>query len=265
MSEDEEKLRLGGMALGNGLLVHGPTHWAAAVRDREGRIQTASGRKPRFRRLDGVPGLRGVARLGEAMAVIPLVKRALPAAQLPYEAPTVAAAAGAATLGAALLRSRGRKGSVAAEVGATAIGLVPALVALRSGELAQYHGAEHKAIGEYEQDTTDVTKEHDRCGSHLMAPLMLSNMAGVALLRTVVEKPTQLQGSAVALASMGVAVEVFGWAERHAETAAARALKVPGYELQRVLGTREPTEAQLEVGRAALNEVLRVEGADGDA
>ena len=64
---------------------------------------------------------------------------------------------------------------------------------------------------------------------------------------------------------MGVAVEVFGWAERHADTATARALKVPGYELQRVLGTREPTEAQLEVGRAALAEVLRAEGADGDA
>ena len=31
MSEDG-KLRLGGMALRNGLLVHGPTHWAAAVR-----------------------------------------------------------------------------------------------------------------------------------------------------------------------------------------------------------------------------------------
>ena len=27
-----EKLRLGGMALANGLLVHGPTHWAAAIR-----------------------------------------------------------------------------------------------------------------------------------------------------------------------------------------------------------------------------------------
>ena len=27
----EGKLRLGGMALRNGLLVHGPTHWAAAV------------------------------------------------------------------------------------------------------------------------------------------------------------------------------------------------------------------------------------------
>ena len=32
-----EKLRLGGMALRNGLLIHGPTHWAAAVRRPDGR------------------------------------------------------------------------------------------------------------------------------------------------------------------------------------------------------------------------------------
>ena len=39
----EDKLRLGGMALRNGLLVHGPTHWAAAVRTDDGEIQVASG------------------------------------------------------------------------------------------------------------------------------------------------------------------------------------------------------------------------------
>ena len=38
---DADKLRLGGMALRNGLLVHGPTHWAAAVRRRDGSIATA--------------------------------------------------------------------------------------------------------------------------------------------------------------------------------------------------------------------------------
>ena len=45
----EAKLRLGGMALANGLLVHGPTSWAAAVRRRDGGIAVASGRKPRLR------------------------------------------------------------------------------------------------------------------------------------------------------------------------------------------------------------------------
>jgi uncharacterized protein YqhQ len=74
-----------------------------------------------------------------------------------------------------------------------------------------------------------------------------------------VERPSQLAGAAVQLASIGVAVEVFAWSERHEDTALARALRRPGHELQRVLGTREPTEEQLEVGRAALAEILRVE------
>ena len=53
-----EKLRLGGMALRNGLLVHGPTHWAAAVRHDDGRSQVASGRKPSLggRAAERVPG-----------------------------------------------------------------------------------------------------------------------------------------------------------------------------------------------------------------
>ena len=37
------------MALRNGLLVHGPDHWAVALRSRDGRIQVESGRKPRVR------------------------------------------------------------------------------------------------------------------------------------------------------------------------------------------------------------------------
>ena len=85
-----EKLRLGGMALRNGLLVHGPTHWAVAIRDRSGTVRVASGRKPRTTAVDSVPGLRGLARMGEAMAVIPLAKAKLPAARLPFESLPVA-------------------------------------------------------------------------------------------------------------------------------------------------------------------------------
>ena len=50
----EGKLRLGGMALRNGLLVHGPTHWAAAVRDKQGehpgRLRPQAARAGRRRR-----------------------------------------------------------------------------------------------------------------------------------------------------------------------------------------------------------------------
>jgi uncharacterized protein YqhQ len=144
------------------------------------------------------------------------------------------------------------------------LSLLPSVVALRGGDLAAYHGVEHKAIAAYEQgagDARDAAKEHDRCGSHLMAPLLASNLAGAALLKATLEKPGPLAGAAVSLASVGLAVEVFAWTERHDGTAAARALRFPGYELQRVLGTREPTEEQLDVGRAALAEILRAEAA----
>ena len=77
-AREPAKLRLGGMALRNGLLVHGPTHWSAAVRRPDGTIGVASGRKPRLHGVEKLAGIRGVVRLGEAMIVIPLVKRALP-------------------------------------------------------------------------------------------------------------------------------------------------------------------------------------------
>ena len=107
----DEKLRLGGMALRNGLLVHGPTHWAAAVRDKDGKVQVASGRKPDFGSgaTEKLPGVRGITKLAEAFAVIPLVKRSLPAAQLPMQdVKTLGAIAGAAAAGRAL---RGRAGA----------------------------------------------------------------------------------------------------------------------------------------------------------
>jgi uncharacterized protein YqhQ len=66
--------------------------------------------------------------------------------------------------------------------------------------------------------------------------------------------------AAVGLGSIALAVEVFAWSERHSDTALARLLRRPGHEIQRLVGTREPTPDQLEVGQAALEEILRVEG-----
>jgi uncharacterized protein YqhQ len=243
MPTPKDKLRLGGMALRNGLLVHGPTHWAAAVR------------AP-----DGVPVVGGLARLAEGFAVIPLVRRRLPEARLAFESPSVLGVAAAAALAGKLLR--GSRGGAAGEVGAAFVSLAPALFALRDGELAAYHGVEHKAIAAYEagdEDAADAQKEHDRCGSHLVAPMLAANAAGAVLLKRTLERPGPLATGAVSLASAALALEVFAWSERHAGTPAARALKRPGYEIQRLLGTREPDERQLEVGRAALAEILRVE------
>jgi uncharacterized protein YqhQ len=261
------KLRLGGMALRNGLLVHGPTHWAAAVRAKDGSIKVASGRKPDFgaRASDKIPGVRGVTKLAEAFAVIPLVKRALPEARLPMQdVKTLGAMGSASLLGQALRRSRGR--TVASEAAVALLSMAPAMLALRGGDLASYHGVEHKSIAAYEQDSDDAagaSKEHDRCGSNLVAPMLLSTTAGGAAVRRA-----GIQGPAaeaiVGLGSIALAVEVFAWSERNSETALARALRRPGHEIQRLVGTREPSAEQLEVGQAALDEILRAEAASGE-
>ena len=211
---------------------------------------------------DDIPGLRGLVRLGEAFAVIPLVKKGLPEAKLAFENPSVLGLAAGASLAGALIKKRAP--GTGGEVASALIGLAPAMFALRGGELAQYHGVEHKAIAAYEApdettDAADTNKEHDRCGSHLVAPMLASNVAGTLLLRQAIERPGPLAGSAVALASTAAAVEVFAWCERNSETRTARAIRRPGFEIQRVIGTREPDERQLEVGRAALAEILRVE------
>ena len=106
----DEKLRLGGMALRNGLLVHGPTHWAAAVRRDDGTIAVGSGRKPRLRVADGVAGVRGVLRLAEAVVVLPLVKKGLPEARLPWQDAKVIGAIVAASAGGQLVRRVGAGG-----------------------------------------------------------------------------------------------------------------------------------------------------------
>jgi len=258
----EEKLRLGGMALANGLLVHGPTHWAAAVRTRDGAIAVGSGRKWRLTVTDRVPGLRGIVRLAEATSVTLLVKRRLPEARLPFQSPSVLAVGVAAGVAGSRLRRRERT-TVVGELAGVAVSMAPAVAALRGGELASYHGVEHKAIAAYEQgspDAADAAKEHGRCGSHLIAPMIACNLAGSALLRRLDRRAPSWGQAAVSFASIGVAVEVFAWCERHAGSLLARALRRPGHELQRVLGTREPDGRQLEVGRAALAEILRVEG-----
>jgi uncharacterized protein YqhQ len=262
MSEEPEKLRLGGMALRNGLLVHGPTHWAAAVRTPDGEVKVASGRKPRLapRRLERVPGLRGVAKLAEAMAVIPLVKRELPEAKLPMQDMRTVASMGAVTLTANAIRRPGAARTAGREAAVALLSVAPALLALRRGDLAAWHGVEHKSIAAYEQDgeAQEAAKEHDRCGSHLVAPLLSTTVAGTVAARRAGLRGPAVDG-AIALGSIAVAVEIFGWSERHAGTALARALRRPGYEIQRVVGTREPSDAQLEVGRAAIEEILRVE------
>jgi uncharacterized protein YqhQ len=260
-----EKLRLGGMALRNGLLIHGPTHWAAAVRAADGSVEVASEPKPELapKLAARMPGLRGPLKLAEALAVLPLVRRRMPAARLPFEDRRVIIAIGSTLIATAALRRR--FGSSALREGAVqAIGALPAMVALLDRDLAAYHGVEHKAIAAYEQGIEDpsvVPKEHDRCGSNLITPMMLFSAAGTVLLERLVDRPRPAARAAVGLAGASLAVEMFAWSDRHHGDPLAEAFHTPGREIQRLIATKEPSPAQLEVGRAALAEILRAEDA----
>jgi uncharacterized protein YqhQ len=260
-----KRLRLGGMALRNGLLVHGPTHWAAAVRRADGSIEVASERKPEL--VPGLvakaPGLRGPVKLAEAVLVLPLVRRRLRSARLPFEDRRVLGATAVTLVLSAILR-RNRPATAAREGVIQAIGVIPALVALSDRDLAAYHGAEHKAIAAHEQGIEDVAavpKEHDRCGSNLIVPMMMLSAVGTIVLERLVEKPSNATRTVVSLAGASLAVEAFAWSDRHHGEPLAEAFHKPGREIQRLWATKEPSPEQLEVSLAAMAEILRAEPA----
>jgi uncharacterized protein YqhQ len=191
----------------------------------------------------------------------------LRSARLPFEDVRVIAAMLVASSASRALRRR--KASATGELVQAALGLAPAIVALSDRNLAAYHGVEHKAIGAYEagsDDPASATKEHERCGSNLVAPMLVLSAAGQLLLERALEEPGPIARAAVGVASASLAAEMFAWSERNPGTAAARVFHKPGHEIQRLIATKEPTPEQLEVGVAALREILRVEQeADGES
>ena len=253
------KVRLGGMALSNGVLVHGPTAWACAIRTDAGEIKIASARKrvlaPRLQQ----PFLRGPIKLIESFAFLPELRRKLPEARLPFERPGVLAATLASAVTVQAVRRSDRLGDAARELLSGALSLAPALLALRGGELAAYHGAEHVSIGSYEHGVKRA-KEHERCGSHLIGPLLAASAVTNVL---AARAPDRLRGPARmagTVGALGVSVEVFAWMTKHPQHPLSKALARPGHELQHRIATAEPSAAQLEVAEAALAACLELEG-----
>jgi uncharacterized protein YqhQ len=256
MSDD--KIRLGGMALANGVLVHGPTSWAVAIRNDAGEIEVVSKRKRLQASKVQNPLLRGPARIAEALALLPQVKRALPAAKLPFQNRKTLAAMAGATFVMRGVRDNEKIRPAAQELISGLLSLAPAVLALRGGEIAEYHGAEHISIGRYEHGD-GATKEHERCGGHLIGPLLLTSSIGNVL---AAKTPERLRNPARAVAQVGAiaaATELFGWMTRHPKHPAAQVLSKPGHELQHRISTAEPTAAQLEVAEAALAACLALE------
>ncbi len=127
----------------------------------------------------------------------------------------------------------------------------------------QYHGAEHKVIHAYEhceeldpEHAARFKTMHPRCGTGFLLLVMVVAVFVFA----IVGKPalpylvlSRVIGIPVIV---GISYEIgIKWAGRHADSLIPRLLLWPGIQLQR-LTTREPTDAQLEVAAAALQEVM---------
>jgi uncharacterized protein YqhQ len=248
------------MALANGVLVHSARHWSCAVRTEAGELKVASGRKP-VRSVDVKNRLvRGPARVAEIFALLPEVRRQLPEARLPFQRPGVLGAMAGSILAIQAVRRTGFS-PLTQESLAALLALGPAAVALRGTALAEYHGAEHISIGTYEHGEPR-TREHERCGSHMIGPLLVTTAVGSAL---AARAPRHLRPAARAAAGIGsvaAAVEVFSWMVANDKHPVARALARPGHELQQRFVTAEPSAEQLEVANAALAECLRLESGD---
>ena len=254
----EEKIRLGGMALANGVLVHGPNAWACAVRTDDGQLKVVARRK----RFSGAkvesPLLRGPARLADALSIVPQIRRALPEARLPFQRRGVLATMLASAVAVRLVRTSPKLGPAAQELMSGLLSVAPAALALRGADVAAYHGAEHISIGTYEHGER-APREHERCGSHLLGPLLATTAIGNTLAARAPDHMRTAARLSAQFAAVAASTEIFGWMVRNPDKPLARALAKPGHELQHRVATAEPTPQQIEVAEAALAACLELE------
>ena len=104
-------------------------------------------------------------------------------------------------------------------------------------------------------------KEHERCGSNLVGPLLFTTIAANLLLRGKSGRMSPAAQAVAGAVSLGAALEALRWATRHGDSLAARVIMSPGRLIQKTLTTSEPTPAQLEVAERAMKELLRLEAA----
>lgn len=258
-------MQLGGMALRDGVLLQSDGYWAAAVRQGDGDIKVVSGAKVRLparETLRRVPVVRGVLRLGEALAILPEVRRKTGGPVLPQEDPRLLAATAASAAATLALRSSRRGSPVLRELAVAGVSLAPVLFALRDSRLSRYHGAEHKSVAAYESGGQAALedKEHARCGSNLVVPMLATSFATNLVLHAAGKERKPAATFVAGLVSIGTAMELFSWMSRHQDHPVARTLGRPGIEMQRLFTTSEPTDEQLDVADRALQELLRLEG-----
>ena len=201
-TEEKERLRLGGMALRNGLLIHGPTHWAAAVRGPDGAIAGRLGAQaragPEAGRAPARPARSAETRRGAGGAAAGAAPPAGGAAAL--RGPRGSWRRSAATLVATTaLRKRFGRPRPCARGSCRRSAPRPAWSRCSTATWPPTTGSSTRRSPPTSRGSTTrpaVPKEHDRCGSNLIAPMMVLSVAGTVLLERLVEQPGPLARAA---------------------------------------------------------------------
>ena len=128
-----------------------------------------------------------------------------------------------------------------------------------------YHGAEHKCINAREagepleaSHAVAYSTSHPRCGTSFLLVVMVLSILIFALLGRPPMYLRILSRIVLVPVIAGVAYEFLKFTAAHYSNMLVRWMAAPGLKLQR-LTTREPDESQLEVGMAALCEVMRLD------
>src|SRR5262249_12066871 len=151
-----------------------------------------------------------------------------------------------------------RLGPAAQELLSGLLAVAPAALALRGADVGAYEGAEHMSIGTYEHGKR-AEREHERCGSHLLGPLLATTAIGNTLASHAPEQMRTAARLGAQFAAVAASTEIFGWMVRNPDKPLARALAKPGHELQHRVATAEPTPEQIEVAEAAPAACLELE------
>lgn len=264
-------IKIGGMALENGVLFQTDRFWAMAVRRPDGSIEVTSGKKTslnRSSRLRKIPLLRGLVNLAESIVILPDAHAF--GGQLPMllNSPHVLTSMLVSTLGSIALKNPKKKLSpLVEELAMAGLALLPSLVALRQSRATQYHAAEHKSINAYEttgaighQEAQSARPDHPRCGSNIVGPALVLMAVGNTLARRALGRQSRAARLGIGILSLSGALEMIQWASRHPRSRWSKILTYSGSGLQNLITTSEPTEEQLEVSLAALRQLLRLEG-----
>ena len=237
------------MALQNGVLVHGPTSWGCAVRDEDGELHVASGRKPHLAPAarQRMPILRGPIALAEAFALLPTVRRALPQARFPFERPTVLGAIVATTVvGACPARARGCRAGTR-EIAAAGVASRP-----RGARASRARASPRTTAPSTSRSGRTRTAASRRRRSIRAAARSSSrrwsprrSLANVVASKVPRRDARHRRGSSGTAAAIGGSVELFAWVARNPANPLARVLARPGFELQ------QPLLDGRAVGRAA--------------